>query len=49
MLFYVYNKQLLAKAKAVKLFLNTLMFNNLANNYTFTNLTEQVIKNNIYF
>jgi hypothetical protein len=49
MLSYIYNKQLPAKAKAARLFLDALVFNNLVNGYTLINLTKQVIKDNIYF
>jgi hypothetical protein len=48
MLSHVYSKQLPAKAKATKLSLGALVSNNLANSYTLTNLTEQVIRNKIY-
>jgi hypothetical protein len=48
MLSHVYNKQLLAKAKVTRLFSSALMFNNLTDNYTLINLTEQVIRNNVY-
>jgi hypothetical protein len=48
MLFHVHSKRLLAKAKVARLSLSALVFNNLANNYTFTDLTKQVIKNNTH-
>jgi hypothetical protein len=40
MLSHIYSKQLLAKAKVAKLFLSALVFNNLVNSYTFTDLTR---------
>jgi hypothetical protein len=48
MLSYIYGKRLPAEAKAAKLSLNALVFNNLVNSYTFTDLTKQVIRDNIY-
>jgi hypothetical protein len=48
MLSHVHGEQLPAKAKAAKSFLGALVSNNLVNSYTFTDLTEQVIKDNVY-
>jgi hypothetical protein len=48
MLSHVYNKRLPAKAKAARLFLGALVFNDLADSYTLTNLTRQVIRDNVY-
>jgi hypothetical protein len=48
MLSHVHSKQLPAKAKTAKSSLSALVFNNLVNNYTFTDLTKQVIRDNTY-
>jgi hypothetical protein len=45
---YIHSKRLSAKAKTAKLFLSALVFNNLVNSYTLTNLTEQVIRDNTH-
>jgi hypothetical protein len=41
---YIHGKRLPAKAKAAKLSLGALVFNNLVNGYIPTDLTEQVIR-----
>jgi hypothetical protein len=49
MLSHVYSKRLSAKAKAARLFLGALVFNNLVNSYILTNLTGQVIRDDVHF
>jgi hypothetical protein len=48
MLSHVHSEQLLTKAKVARLSSNALVFNNLANNYTLTDLTKQVIRSNTH-
>jgi hypothetical protein len=48
MLSHVHSERLPAEAKAARLFLSALVFNNLANSYTFTDLTGQVIRGNAH-
>jgi hypothetical protein len=48
MLSHIHSKRLPAKAKTAKLFLSALIFNNLINSYTLTDLTKQVIRGDVY-
>jgi hypothetical protein len=48
MLSYIYSKRLPVKAEAAKSSLSALIFNNLANGYTPTNLIKQVTRDNTY-
>jgi hypothetical protein len=49
MSFYIHGKRLPAKAEAAKLFLGALVFNDLVDSYTLTNLTGQVTRDNTHF
>jgi hypothetical protein len=48
MLSHVHSKQLPAKAETARLSLGVLMFNNLTDSYTSTNLIRQVTKDNTH-
>jgi hypothetical protein len=45
---YIYNKRLPAKAKAARSSLSALVSNNLADGYTSTDLTKQVIRSDTH-